>query len=270
MRNLGENKMKINVNNDKTKDTLIDKSIDYKIIGVDEAGRGPIFGPVVAVAVFFDNNIFIEGVKDSKALSKLKRERLYEEIILKSKFGIGIVTPEEIDLYNIFHATEIAMNRALEVLAQYTRIENVYVDGKNLKLNYPSQCIVKGDQKIYQISAASILAKVTRDRIVEKFHASFPLYKLDRHKGYPTKQHIEALEKYGPTIYHRLTFEPILNMLSEKLLEKWLLDGEISKSRYETIMKKRFKRLKNKKENRNVEVDLFGNERKHRIKRTKI
>jgi len=222
------------------------KSIDYSIIGVDEAGRGPLFGPVVAAAVYLDEGTYMEGIADSKVLSAKKREEAYNRIVVNAKYGIGLATPEEIDLYNIFHATELAMNRALEILAQYVEIRNVQVDGKNLRLSYPSICIVKGDSKVYQISAASILAKVTRDRIMKKFDSQFPQYGLAKHKGYPTSEHIEALKTYGPTYFHRLTFEPIRKMLNIQLLEEWYHDGKISSERYGLLLDL-------------MGVDVFGN-----------
>ncbi|MGB9614246.1 MAG: ribonuclease HII [Fervidobacterium sp.] len=224
------------------------RNIDYSIIGVDEAGRGPIFGPVVAAAVYFDEDLFIEGINDSKQLTEAKREELYEKIFLSAKFGIGIATVEEIDLYNILHATELAMNRALDILSQYVEIKNVFIDGKNLKLKYPSTCIVKGDEKIYQISAASILAKVTRDRIMEKFDKQLPEYNLAKHKGYPTPEHIDSLKKYGPTPYHRITFEPVSQLISRELADNWLKNNLISEQRYKVLLKY-------------TEVDLFGNKR---------
>ncbi|WP_448376655.1 ribonuclease HII [Fervidobacterium sp.] len=234
------------------------KIIDYTVIGVDEAGRGPLFGPVVAAAVYFDEGVYIDGIADSKSLSEQKKNELYEEIFFKGKFGLGIATPEEIDLYNIFHATELAMNRALEILSQYVEIKNVLIDGKNLKLNFPSMCVVKGDAKIYQISAASILAKVTRDRIMKKFDFEYPHFKLTEHKGYPTKEHVELLSRYGPTPHHRLTFEPVSKLLSRELLDLWLENGLISQVRYEHLLSF-------------LEVDLFGNIRtsKQRGKRDK-
>ncbi|AMW33788.2 ribonuclease HII [Fervidobacterium islandicum] len=219
--------------------------IDYTVIGVDEAGRGPLFGPVVAAAVYFDEGVNIEGIADSKKLNEKHREKLYNEIFLHAKFGLGLATPEEIDLYNIFHATELAMNRALEILSQFVEIKNVFVDGKSLKLNFPAVCVVKGDAKIYQISAASILAKVTRDKIIEKFHVQYPEYNLIHHKGYPTKEHIDLLQKYGPTPFHRLTFEPVLELLSLELLDDWFSRGLISEIRYRHLLNL-------------LEVDLFG------------
>ncbi len=234
-------------------------TIDYSIIGVDEAGRGPIFGPVVAAAVFFDEGIYIEGITDSKKLSESKREELYEKISFSAKFGIGIATPDEIDVYNILHATELAMNRALEILSYYIKIDegkNIYVDGKDLRLNFPSKCIVKGDEKVYQISAASILAKVTRDRIMKKFDKEFPEYNLSKHKGYATSEHIELLIKYGPTPYHRLTFDPVFQLVTPSLLDRWLTENMITLERYIILIK-------------SMEVDLFGNRRDVRKKSRK-
>lgn len=231
--------------------------IDYSIIGVDEAGRGPLFGPVVAAAVYLDEGTYMEGIADSKILSAKKRQEAYERIVVNAKYGIGLATPEEIDIYNIFHATELAMNRALEILAQYVEIRNVQVDGKGLKLSYPSMCIVKVDSKIYQISAASIIAKVTRDRIIEKFDSQFPEYKLAKHKGYPTDEHINALKKYGPTHFHRLSFCPVFQTLDIKLMDRWYLEGLISEQRYQ-----RYRMLLN-----SVEVDMFGKFRSRRRKK---
>lgn len=229
------------------------ETVDFSIIGVDEAGRGPLFGPVVAAAVYFPERTLIEGITDSKTLSEEKREYLYELITSNSFYGIGIATPEEVDLLNIFHATELAMNRALEVLAKKVQIGTVLVDGKNLKLAYPSRCVVKGDARVYQIAAASIVAKVYRDRLMREFHKKFPHYGLEKHKGYPTQEHLEALKRYGPTTFHRLSFEPVLQLLSLERLNLWLKAGDISSERYSKLIEL-------------LEVDLFGNT-KHRAKK---
>lgn len=247
MKSMNEDKSKkMNV----TKET---KHIDYSIIGVDEAGRGPLFGPVVAAAVYFDEGVYVEGIADSKALSEKQREELYNEIFARAKFGLGLATPEEIDLYNIFHATELAMNRALKILSQFVEIKNVFVDGKNLKLEFPAVFVVKGDSKIYQISAASILAKVTRDKIIEKFHFQYPEYNLIKHKGYPTQEHLELLKKYGPTPFHRLSFEPVISLVSKSLLDDWFDKGLITEPRYRHLLNL-------------LEVDLFGNTRRAKRK----
>lgn len=230
--------------------------IDFSIVGVDEAGRGPLFGPVVAAAVYFPEGEVIEGISDSKVLDEEKREELYEIIVSRAICGIGIATPEEVDLLNIFHATELAMNRALDSLAEKVQIGKVLVDGKNLKLNYPATCVVKGDAKIYQVAAASIVAKVYRDRLMYEFHEKFPHYGLRQHKGYPTKEHIEALEKYGPTPFHRLSFEPVLRLLTLEKLNGWLEMGDISLGRYNKLVAL-------------LEVDLFGNTKRRTEKRRK-
>lgn len=224
------------------------ETIDFSIIGVDEAGRGPLFGPVVAAAVYFPGRELIEDVDDSKALDEERRERLYEIIVNKAIYGIGTATPEEVDILNIFHATELAMNRALDSLAEKVQIGTVLVDGKNLKLKYPAKCVVHGDSKIYQIAAASIVAKVYRDRLMRQFHEKFPRYGLERNKGYPTPEHLEALKKCGPTPFHRLSFEPVLKLLTFERLKIWVESGEISFDRYNKLVTL-------------LEVDLFGNTR---------
>uniref|UniRef100_A0A832MP01 Ribonuclease HII n=1 Tax=Pseudothermotoga hypogea TaxID=57487 RepID=A0A832MP01_9THEM len=185
------------------------------IIGVDEAGRGCIAGPVVAAAVVLLEPL---DVYDSKQLSAHQRERLFEEIHKCAKVGVGIASEEEIDLYNILNATKMAMNRALENLHYPGAF--VLVDGKSLKLSQQGTCVVKGDRKSASIAAASIVAKVTRDHLMEKFHERYPDYGFYKHKGYPTREHLENLRRYGPTEFHRLTFKPVLEMLTEELLAK--------------------------------------------------
>ncbi len=185
------------------------------IIGVDEAGRGCIAGPVVAAAVILLEPL---DVYDSKQLTPSQREALFEQIQKCARIGIGVATQEEIDIHNILNATRIAMNRALEQLD--CREAFVLVDGKSLKLSQQGTCIVKGDRKSASIAAASIVAKVTRDRMMEKFHEQYPEYDFRVHKGYATKEHLEKLHRYGPTSFHRLTFRPVLEMLNEELLTK--------------------------------------------------
>jgi len=154
-----------------------------KIAGIDEAGRGPLAGPVVASAVIIKEHI--EGIKDSKVLSPERREELFQEILNKAVVGIGLATPEEIDLYNIFHATRIAMNRALENLAE--KQDYVIVDGKWLRLSHPGTCVVMGDKKSESIGAASIVAKVVRDRIMRAYSRVFPSTDSIRTKDIPRK-----------------------------------------------------------------------------------
>ncbi len=176
------------------------------VAGVDEAGRGPLAGPVVAAAVILDPLKPIEGLADSKVLSERKRERLYEEIKERAlSWSIALATVEEIDNINILQASLLAMSRAVEGLT--IQPEQVLVDGNKLpKLSMPALAIVKGDSKVQAISAASILAKVTRDRIMSLYHKKYPEYGFQQHKGYPTETHRIALRKFGPSAIHRLTF----------------------------------------------------------------
>lgn len=174
--------------------------------GLDEAGRGPLAGPVVAAAVIFKPGVELQGVTDSKKLSAAKREALFEDIRTKAlATAIGICDHKEIDKLNILQASIKAMHKAVAALKQ--RPDFLLVDG-----NYfhhpalPFQTIVKGDSKCFCIAAASILAKVTRDRIMMELHDHYPVYGFNRHKGYPTQQHIEAIAKYGYSNVHRRSF----------------------------------------------------------------
>lgn len=180
---------------------------NYNIIaGVDEAGRGPLAGDVYAAAVILPENIIIEGLNDSKKISEKKREELYE--IIKDKavaWAVATATVEEIDALNIRNATYLAMNRALNDLK--TKIDYVLIDGDCIKdCKYPHSCVIKGDSKSASISAASILAKVTRDRYMLTLAEQYPEYFFEKHKGYGTALHIEMLKKYGASPVHRKTF----------------------------------------------------------------
>lgn len=175
------------------------------IAGVDEAGRGPLAGPVTAAAVIMPLDDIIEGVNDSKKLSPKKRDVLYDIIRKKAvAFAVECVDEKTIDKINILSATKLCMKRCLERLN--VKPDAVLIDA--VALDYPSEIIsiVKGDAKSYSIAAASILAKVYRDRLMEKFDAEYPEYGFSKHKGYGTKQHIEAIKKYGPCPIHRRTF----------------------------------------------------------------
>lgn len=178
------------------------------IAGVDEAGRGPLAGPVVAAAVILKTFSFKERVDDSKKLSAKKREKAYSEIIKKSVFGVGIVDEKTIDKINIYQATKKAMQAALANLENDP--EYVIVDG-NMKLSTrcPIKCIPSGDSKSMSIAAASIIAKVTRDKIMSEYDAVYPQYGFARHKGYGTKLHMDALKKHGPSPIHRFSFNPV-------------------------------------------------------------
>ena len=179
------------------------------IAGVDEVGRGPLAGPVVTAAVILDAGNPIEGLMDSKALSEKKRDAL--EPIIKAKalaWSIGRCEVEEIDQYNILQATMIAMQRAVAGLS--VTPGKVMVDGnRSPEFGIPSEAVVKGDQSVAEICAASILAKVCRDREMVELDAQYPGYGLAKHKGYPTKAHIEALDLHGVTPIHRRSFGPV-------------------------------------------------------------
>lgn len=179
------------------------------IAGVDEAGRGPLAGPVFAAAVILDNKKKITGLADSKQLTAKKREYLAKKIQEKAKaWAIGRAEVEEIDHLNIFHASLLAMQRAVHALALLPCL--VLVDGKHCpKLSFPSKAIIKGDEKIAVISAASILAKVHRDANMVLLDAEYPGYGLAQHKGYTTQQHLQALKRLGPSPIHRRSFAPV-------------------------------------------------------------
>jgi ribonuclease HII len=183
------------------------------IAGVDEAGRGPLAGPVVAAAVILDDLNPIAGLADSKKLTALKRERLFDEIRAKALCcSIAEATVEEIDEFNILQATLLAMRRAVEGLR--LKPTKVLVDGNRLPvLDVLAEAIVKGDSKVQAISAASILAKVHRDRWCQELHVQYPQYGFDGHKGYGTAAHLQALKEHGATPWHRKSFSPVAEVL---------------------------------------------------------
>lgn len=179
------------------------------LAGVDEAGRGPLAGPVVAAAVILDELNPIAGLADSKKLTARQREALFDEIRAKALCcSIALASVEEIDELNILHATMLAMRRAVEGLRLKPSL--VQVDGNRVPpLQVPAQAIVKGDAKVKAISAASILAKVHRDRLCDELHQAHPQYGFDGHKGYPTADHLAALRAHGATPHHRRSFGPV-------------------------------------------------------------
>jgi ribonuclease HII len=178
------------------------------IAGVDEAGRGPLAGPVVAAAVILDDNKPITGLADSKKLSTKKRAKLYQEIMQHAEVGIGLVDVEEIDKNNILKATYKAMYKALEALK--TKPDKALIDGYALPNQIiPNEGIIGGDDKIDSIGAASIIAKVTRDRIMEQYDVIFPEYGFAKHKGYGTSFHMEQLKKNKASLIHRKSFKPV-------------------------------------------------------------
>ena len=187
------------------------------VVGLDEAGRGPLAGPVVAAAVLIKNKKIkeISGINDSKKLSEKQREKIYE-ILIKDKnikWGVGIVSEKMIDKINILQATKLAMKKALKNLNP----DFLILDG-NFKLNCAclpagrrQKSVVRGDQKVLSVAMASIIAKVTRDRIMQKYHKKYPAYGFDKHKGYGTKKHFLCIEKLGPCKIHRKSFYPVSN-----------------------------------------------------------
>ena len=187
--------------------------IAQRIAGVDEVGRGPLVGAVVTAAVILDPARPIVGLADSKKLSEKRRNALYEEIIEKAlSWSLGRAEPHEIDELNILHATMLAMQRAVSGLS--IEPDFVLIDGNRCpKLPMASQAVVKGDSRVAEISAASILAKVTRDREMEVLDAQFPDYGFDQHKGYPTAFHLERLAQLGATEHHRRSFGPVKRVL---------------------------------------------------------
>ncbi|GBD93899.1 ribonuclease HII [bacterium BMS3Abin05] len=176
------------------------------LAGVDEAGRGPLAGPVVAAAVVFEPYDFIEGVKDSKALSASHREELYHQIVEKAAgVGIGMIGPVEIDHINILQATLTAMKMAVDQLP--VAPDYVLVDGRDLPdWEYTSRAIIRGDLQSFSIAAASIVAKVYRDRLMIRYDRLYPAYHFAQNKGYGTRQHILALQQFGPSEIHRKSF----------------------------------------------------------------
>jgi ribonuclease HII len=180
-----------------------------RIAGVDEAGRGPLAGPVVAAAVILPDGFALEGLRDSKCLTAAVRDALYEQVVAAAlAWSVALVEPDEIDRINILRATHLAMAQALSGLAPAA--DGALVDGLPVKgLPCPHQAIVRGDGCCVSIAAASILAKVTRDRRMVELDAHFPGYGLAQHKGYGTRDHLAALQRLGPALCHRRSFRPV-------------------------------------------------------------
>lgn len=184
------------------------------IAGVDEVGRGPLIGPVVCAAVILPKDFYDERINDSKKLTEKKRELLYDVIYENAiSIGVGICTNEEIDKLNILEATKKAMKEAINNLN--VKPEHVLIDAVKLDIDIPSTSIIKGDAKSESIAAASIIAKVTRDRMMVELDKIHPEYDFKHNKGYGTKSHIEAIYKYGILPEHRKTFAPISNIVKE-------------------------------------------------------
>ena len=176
------------------------------VCGCDEAGRGPLCGPVVAAAVILPRDCIIEGLNDSKKLTEKKREKLFDIIIEKAlAYAIAEASPAEIDEYNILNASMLAMRRAVEALP--VKADFALIDGNCSRgFEIPTETVVKGDSKSYSIAAASILAKVTRDRQCIELDRQYPMYNIAKHKGYPTKEHMDAVREHGPAPIYRKSF----------------------------------------------------------------
>lgn len=185
------------------------------IAGVDEVGRGPLYGPVVAAAVILPKNYRLKGLNDSKKLSEKKRNEFYK-IINKDAIGIGIgiINEDKIDEVNIYEATKLAMNEAISKLK--VKPEHILIDAMPLDIEIPTTSIIKGDAKSESIAAASVIAKVTRDSMLYELDKKYPMYGFKNHKGYPTKKHIEAINKYGLIPGYRKSYAPIKDMVKEK------------------------------------------------------
>ena len=192
---------------------LYDKGIKY-IGGVDEVGRGPLIGPVVASCVVLPKDFVLEGLTDSKKLSEKKRNLFYDYIINNSlAYAVGIVSPEEIDEINIYEASRKAMIIAINKVREQINLEHVLIDAMPINLDIPTTSIIKGDAKSISIAAASVIAKVTRDSMMYELDEKYPMYGFASHKGYPTKKHIEAIHKYGLIDGYRKSYGPVKEVL---------------------------------------------------------
>lgn len=192
---------------------LFKKGITY-IGGVDEVGRGPLIGPVVAACVVLPKNFKLEGLTDSKKLSEKKRDIYYEYIKENAiAYGIGIIEPNIIDEVNIYEATKLAMKQAINEVKNKIKLEHVLIDAMPLELDIETTSIIKGDAKSISIAAASVLAKVTRDKMMYELDEKYPQYGYKNHKGYPTKKHIEAINIYGLIEGYRKTYAPVKEII---------------------------------------------------------
>lgn len=195
---------------------LRDKGIKF-IAGVDEVGRGPLVGPVVAACVVLPEKFQLDGLTDSKKLSEKKRNFFFEEIKKQALgIGVGIIDEKKIDEVNIYEATKLAMKAAIDECLSNCKIEHILIDAMPLDLDIPTTSIIKGDLKSITISAASVIAKVTRDRMLDVLDEKYPMYDFKHNKGYPTKKHVEAISKYGIIDEHRRSYGPVKEYLERK------------------------------------------------------
>ena len=192
---------------------LYSNNVSY-IGGVDEVGRGPLIGPVVAACVVLPKDFVLEGLTDSKKLSEKKRNLFYEYIKDHAlAYAVGEVSPEEIDEINIYEASRKAMIIAIDKVREQIPLEHVLIDAMPINIDIPTTSIIKGDAKSISIAAASVVAKVTRDRMMYELDQKYPQYGFGKHKGYPTKKHIEAMNKYGLIDDYRKSYGPVKELL---------------------------------------------------------
>lgn len=192
---------------------LWEKGVSY-VGGVDEVGRGPLIGPVVTACVVLPHDFVLEGLTDSKKLTEKKREQFYDYIMEHAVcVKIGMCSPERIDEINIYQASRESMIEAIEKVAKEIPLEHVLVDAMPLDIDIDTTSIIKGDAKSITIAAASVIAKVTRDRMMIELDHKYPMYGFGKHKGYPTKQHLEAIETYGLIEGYRKTYGPVKKIL---------------------------------------------------------
>ena len=195
---------------------LKDKGTSF-IAGVDEVGRGPLVGPVVAACVVLPDDYNLDGLTDSKKLSEKKRDFYYEEIKRQALgIGVGIISEKIIDEVNIYEATKLAMKEAINNCLKECNIEHILIDAMPLDLDIPTTSIIKGDLKSITISAASVIAKVTRDKMLYELDQKYPMYDFKNNVGYPTKKHLEAIKEYGIIPEHRRSYGPVRNYLDNK------------------------------------------------------
>lgn len=186
------------------------------VAGVDEVGRGPLVGPVVAACVILPEDFSLDGLTDSKKLSEKKRDYYYDEIMRQAvSVGVGIISEKKIDEVNIYEATKLAMKEAISKCN--IQPEHILIDAMPLSLDIPTTSIIKGDFKSITISAASVIAKVTRDRMLDELDKKYPMYDFKDNKGYPTKKHLEAIEEYGIIPEHRRSYGPVRDYLEKQL-----------------------------------------------------
>ncbi|WP_078547164.1 ribonuclease HII [Litchfieldia alkalitelluris] len=196
-------------------ENLYSNGVKY-IAGIDEVGRGPLAGPVIAAAVILPRDFYLPGLNDSKKLTELKREQLYVEIAQSAlSIGVGIIDANKIDEVNIYQATKLAMKQAILKLS--IKPDHLLIDAMQLSIQIPQTSIIKGDSKSYSIAASSIIAKVTRDRLMKRLGMEYPQYGFEQNMGYGTSLHLEALQNYGVTDHHRRSFAPVREALTQDL-----------------------------------------------------